>query len=488
MEQLSVQINDTSLFATALPRQLGIAFHNIGSGVLRASNPEIILKIKAHYGERCGHIPWQCDHVRLLVTEHTPAAQEQIAYQSQLFGKQMQAATIEELIRDQQDLSLEQAALIVPYINVPEDESWLQQMLPAESWGLPGQMVSILKNKADFYCLLDDYALPDFQAPDYRIAPITNLIQQASDFLKEIAELYRETNLTQYPLGIMLRAAESDGNYGCCLLYQRGAVITLVPNGDVSLTSDYMRWPAALAAAQQHLLATMDISKETRIVLSRYIEFADSPGMSMVIMQGQIASLRWNGQIQKEGSKACVGTTTYQPQNALIAQLRQEYEDQTIACFEQLLRLTARKCQVEFNSLCGLANIDIMLPGPLEEELLKQRGQKATLYIAECNPRWTNYTDAIMSILGANREIPTINTMRATIQRELQAFDKYELPATVDPRRLRDRIAEADEKLKYHGTRIICRMPKNPLGVIFAGDVAHAQRELIHIIQELATS
>jgi hypothetical protein len=476
---------DTSLFASDVPAKIGVGFHNIGSGVLRASNPLVVHKVEAHYGERCGHIPLLSQQVRILVTEHTPDVQAQIAYLSDLFGKEMQATTAMEL-RQEQQRTPEIPALIVPYINVPETEQWIQSELAASSWGLPGQMVSRLKNKADFYMLLDEYDLPGFQAPDYRITHIDNLPQAASEFLTALEEMYCDADLIQYPLGLMLRASESDGNYGCCLLYELNGLITLVPNGDVELTRSYTTWAEGLEVSQEVLLETMDPYKETRVVMSRYVEFADSPGLSMVIMQGHIESLRWNGQLQKAGSKACIGTGNYQPKDSSIARLQQTYEDETIACFEQLLRQTAKTCQFDFASLHGVANIDIMVPGPLEEQLQRQRGQKPTLYLAECNPRWTNYTDAIMSILGANRKEPTINNMRTTIQERLQAIDKYELPEQVDPRRVRDRIAEKDLQLQKTGTRIICRMTKNPLGVIFAGDIAHAQQELANIVQTLA--
>jgi hypothetical protein len=480
-----MSLYDTSLFASAVDKKIGVGFHNIGSGVLRASNPLMVHKVEAHYGERCGHIPLLSQQVRILVTEHTPDIHAQIAYLSDLFGKEMQAATATEL-REEQQRTPEIPALVVPYINVPETEQWIQSEFASESWGLPGKMVSLLKNKADFYTLLDEYDLPGFQAPEYRITDINSLQQAASEFLTALESLYTDADLVQYPLGLMLRASESDGNYGCCLLYELNGLITLVPNGDVELTRSYTTWAEGLEISQQVLLETMDLQKETRVVMSRYIEFADSPGMSMVIMQGHIESLRWNGQLQKAGSKACIGTGNYQPKDNTIARLQQTYEDQTIACFERLLKQTARKCQLDFASLHGVANIDIMVPGPLEEQLQRQRGQKPMLYVAECNPRWTNYTDAILSILGANRKEPTINNMRTTIQERLQAIDKYELPEQVDPRHVRDRIVAKDLQLKKMGTRIICRMTQKPLGVIFAGDIEHAQQELADIVQTLA--
>ncbi|GCE23971.1 hypothetical protein [Dictyobacter kobayashii] len=473
---------DTSVFSLEPPAIIGVGFHNIGSGILRASRSAMIRTVEAHYGERCGHIPLNAEKVRIHVTSHNEAIHTQVAYLSALFGKDIQATTSAELRQEQQELPAE-ATLVVPYINVPESERVIQSEMGAISWGLPSAMVTLLKNKANFYHLLDEYELPGFQTPDYRIANIATLPQEALDFLAYIEELVARAGLTNYPSGIMLRAAESDGNYGCCLLYNYKNSIILVPNGDAELTQSYTNWPEALGAAQYTLLETMDVEKETRVVMSRYIDFSDSPGMSVVIMNGRIETLRWNGQLQKEGSKACIGTGNYKPKNAAIARMQQIYEDQTIACFEQLLRQTAQRYGYDFSTLRGVANIDIMLPSPLEEQLQKSRGQQSALYIAESNPRWTNYTDAILTVLGANRQPPTINSMRNTIQNRIQAIDKYYIPKQVDPHQLRERIADKDEQLKASGTRIICRMAKHPMGIIFAGDIEYAQQELDAIVQ-----
>ena len=230
----------------------------------------------------------------------------------------------------------------------------------------------------------------------------------------------------------------------------------------------------------------MNLQKEERIVISRYIDFVDSPGMSVVIMDGQIESLRWNGQLQKQGSKACIGTSTYLPKNAYLQLMRQQYEDETTAFFEAFLRKTAEKRGVDFASLRGVANIDIMLPGVLEKKLQKHRKQVPANYLAECNPRWTNYTDAIMTVLGANRKEPTVYNMKAVIQEGICTFDKHPLPANVSPQIIREGIRQRDDILRRHGTRMICRMAHNPMGLIFAGNVKKAQEEFASIVHLLA--
>src|SRR5205823_13905211 len=383
--------------------KIGVGFHNVGSGVLRASNETMVKKVEAHYGERCGHIPLDCEKTRVLVTAYTTDIQTQMAYLSQLFGQEIKAITAGELVNEQKN-SPEHQVLVVPYVNVPEATKRIEGELGAESWGLPDSMVNILKNKADFYQLADEFSLDGFRTPDYRISNLADLSREALDFLGKTEDLVKKAGLAKYPLGVMLRAAESDGNYGCCLVYEKDDLIIVVEDGDAEHAQYYTNWNEALAVSQKHLAATMNPQREARIVISRFLDMADSPGMSVVIIDGRVESLGWNGQLQKKGSKACVGTSTYRPKNAQLSRLQQEYEDQTAAFFEALLRKTAQKCGIDFASIRGVANIDIMIPGRLEERLQQKRGQKPANYLAECNPRWTNYTDAIMTIIGANRK------------------------------------------------------------------------------------
>jgi hypothetical protein len=78
--------------------------------------------------------------------------------------------------------------------------------------------------------------------------------------------------------------------------------------------------------------------------------------------------------------------------------------------------------------------------------------------------------------------------MRAVIQAGISTVDKYPLPANVDPHILRDQIFERDQMLQQAGTRIICRMAKNPMGLIFAGNVKLAQEEMDNMLAKLSVS
>ncbi|MGZ3645607.1 MAG: hypothetical protein ACXVCM_17355 [Ktedonobacteraceae bacterium] len=472
---------NTSLFGSHEQMKLGVGYHNIGTGVLRASNKATVEYVEEHYGQRCGHLPLDAQKVCVLVNAHADEDALHLKYLSRLYGKEISAITPFEL-QQQQKHYLASEMLVVPYINVPETEKRIQADLRAESWGLRGDVVSLLKNKADFYQFVDELEFNGFRTPDYCIAHLTDLSEEALHFMNEIQELVIKVGIPHYPLGIMLRAAESDGNYGCCLVYEHHKRVRVVPNGDATQAVSYSSWKEALAVSQKHLADTMDQDKETRIVISRYIDMLDSPGMSVVILDGRIESLGWNGQLQQNGSKACVGTSSYKPANASLARLQYRYEGETLAYFEAILRRAAQKCGVDFASMIGVANIDIMLPSDLEQMLQKKRGYKPTHYVAECNPRWTNYTDAIMTIIGVNRKKQTINNMKSVIQEGIATFDKFYLPDDINVQEVRECIFQKDEELQQSGTRIICRMAKKPMGLIFAGNIKRAEEAVESII------
>lgn len=486
-EVIAMSIEDRSLFASDIPIDIGIGFHNVGSGVLRASHESMVSYVERHYGERCGHFPFNAARLYALVEQDTPDIRSQMAYLSELFGKTITSVTLNELRVERERIG--GSILVVPYINVPETETSMQEALGTQPWGLPGKLTDALKNKVNFYRLADEFQLVGFYPPDYTVVTLENLVPSAAKFLSCVEDIYQQAGMVQnYPLGLMMRAAESDGNYGCCLLYESAAGISLVPNGDPEHGAFYRDWQAALLSAQEHLAGTMNTEKENRVVISRYIDFVDSPGMSVVIMDGQVVSLGWNSQLQKEGSKACIGTSTYIPKSLQLERKRPLYEAQTMAYFETFLRETARLCGIDFASLRGVANIDVMIPAEPEQELQKRRKQPAGNYLAECNPRWTNYTDAIMAVLGANRKVQSIANMKTVIREGICTFDKYPLPEGVSLQVVRKYLAEKDAILKQDGTRIICRMAKNPMGLILAGDLKRAQQEVDAVLTSLAIS
>src|SRR5207245_8160289 len=113
-------------------------------------------QVGVQYGQWCGKSTLDAQRGSVLVEAHTGEIETHLDYLSLLFGKEIKAITSDELRREHQSLS-RQEVLIVPYINVPEAEKRIEGELGAESWGMAGNMVSILKNKADFYRLIDDF-------------------------------------------------------------------------------------------------------------------------------------------------------------------------------------------------------------------------------------------------------------------------------------------------------------------------------------------
>ncbi|EFH88033.1 hypothetical protein [Ktedonobacter racemifer] len=484
------------LFTSDRPCQIGVGFHNVGAtGSLRASNEGVAKEAEATYAGRCGHLPLHARTVGLLLEVPTLDICRQLAYLSYLFGKEiepMRFATFRTAaLAHQQDIP-GQKALIIPYINVPEAETLIQETLGAETWGLPGKMVHLLKNKAEFYHLLDVFHSDAFQAPDYRIATIDALARVALCFLPEIEALYRQAGLAgRYPLGLVMRAAESEGNRSSCLVVEKAGHIRVIQHGEAKgagHSASFSHWANALHSAQQGLVATMNTDKEDRVVISRYLDVEDSPGMSMVIMGGEGASLGWNSQLQRArraGDTACIGTSAYHPQTAALRRVQEQYEERAATFFLDVLLNTAALCGIPFNALRGIANIDLMIPGAREHYLRQQRKQSPALYVAECNPRWTNYTDAIMTVLGASRRVATIQNMRSVIREGIVTLDKQPLPEQLDPASICERLVECDDEWQQRGLRIICRMAKNPMGLIYVGNVQQAWQEMDAIIQAL---
>ena len=130
-----MSILHTSLFAIPTPRTLGVGFHNVGiQGVLRASNAAMMKKVQHYYGERCGHLPLNASNIRMLVDFPSADIRAQMAYLSTLFGKDVLPVTLDELKQEEQRAP-ELVPLVVPYINLPELETRLQNELGAEVMG-----------------------------------------------------------------------------------------------------------------------------------------------------------------------------------------------------------------------------------------------------------------------------------------------------------------------------------------------------------------
>lgn len=469
------KVLNTTLFGNSKEILQGWGYHNVGS-LFRTGGNSLIESINQHYGQRCGHLP-DTQKVGVLVEPITEAAVSQIEYLSKLLATRLEVKNIS----DQTDL---RGALVVPYINLPTTEEMLRSY-GASVWGLPSALVSILKNKAECHRLISQSQIDNLKTPAFSIAQTQTVVAQAKSFLENVVELYKSVDMADiYPLGAMLRAAESDGNYGACIVVEDLQKIAFIPNGDQTQKEFYRDWNSALQAAEGYLATTtnVNLSLKPEVVITRYMDLADSPGLSVVIQNGHITPLGWNAQVQTNGSSACVGTSSYQPKNDYLRKMQEEHEEGTACAFGEFLKFSAKRLGLDFSQITGVANIDLMIPGEREVELQHRLGKNPSITVAEINPRFTNWTDALLLSLWANNRPKTIYELRKAIQNGVLTADKYPLPQNSALNEVRDKIAKLDQKLQYYGTRIIVRMADNPLGIIFIGDIDLAKTSLHRLV------
>lgn len=481
---MSKSIENKPLFTGGKKYEKGFGYHNLPD-VLSSASDEVLDVIQHQYGARCGHVPLtDVKESMVMVRRHDQRADRHFDYLTDIYGKKITPKTGDE-IADEISRHPERSIIGVPYINHPDTENLIRSM-NAEVWGLPSKMVKQLKNKADFHSLITSAEIKGLHVPDYRIVNVNNMVEGSEEFLRsKVSGLYEKYNMDSYQRGIMVRAAESDGNYGAGIIRQENGYKVFYPDGRRENAKKFVHWGDAFRACQSYIRGTIDPEKEQRVVISRYMDVLDSPGMSVAIMEGKVVSLGWNGQLQR--GTACVGTSAYEPKDDYSRFMRETQEHATAEGFKKLLRHSAAKMNVDFDKISGFANIDLMIPGEKERELQQKRYGEARLYLAESNPRITNWTDAVQTGVAADRLPQTIVSMKRVIANGIKAEDKYEMPESVDPEKLRDEVYRIDAQLKEQsGTRIIVRMPvRRTMGVIFMGNTDHARRLLTNKVEQL---
>lgn len=474
MTEISQPLIDTSQY------EQGLAWHNVG-GVLRGADTSVSSAVEKHYGTRAGHIP-QMENVGVMVYDPSdPEIVDQMAYQSRLIGKNIRLLDSSSPVQE--------STLAVPYINTPQAEERLRK-LGMDVWGLPSVMVHSLKNKASCHDLISQAGIDGFSTPDYEVCPVEELPEVGNKVLKETETIYAKTGLLgKYPLGLMVRTAESDGNYGAAVIRQEGNKIVVLPDGNKEKIVPCSDWTSALSTATTMLSGTLDLRVENRIVISRFMDLADSPGESLVISNGETISLGWNGQVHEPGSSACVGTSSYQASTPELRNAQNEYEHTTAAPFTRFLKYVATHLDIDFPQINGVVNVDWMIPGPLENEFQRRLGRRSQITVAEINPRFTNWTDAVLLAMWVTGKEQTVQNMLTTIAEGILAVDKLPIPlnSQVSMQQVRDGFTQLDERLKNSdGSRVILRMPDRPkMGVMFYGNTANAKAQTEHLIASL---
>lgn len=472
-----------SLFTKKDNEVIYAGYPNIAD-VLRASDAGVLQAVSV-YSQRCGHVPLDKSSVSyVLVGRHTKKIAGQLNYLSNIYKKTLIPATPEEL--NSLSRSENKKIVVVPYINVKETGDYLSSKLENfEMWGLPPQLTHNLKNKAESHIRIQKSGIPNLHVPDFEITDIDSLPETARSFIdQKVLKLYSKYSLSDYTPGIMVRFVECDGNYGAGVVKAHKNKIIFLPDGNDNYQQEFDTWKDALTACADHIRSTMNTTKEKRVIISRLIELTDSPGMSVAILNGEIISLGLNSQLQEDGT-ACIGTGTYKPKSQDLMAKKQIIEDETLISFTKFLQKQSLESDVEFNAINAFINIDLIIPGKIEHELQKKRFGNAFNYISESNPRFTNWTDAVLTGVAAQGEKQTIVSMQKIIKQGIEAEDKVKLPEGVDPEAMRDEIYKKDLQLQQHGTRIIARMTQSPMGIIYMGDITTAHRELDKIIMKL---
>lgn len=475
-----------SIFATSKsgrPKsRRSIGFHNIDKLYSRLT-PEMAADIYRRYKFRGGALDHSAEETGLYVPEPTEDVFDHAEYQGATMGKKFRVYSTEDLKR----LKGNQDTQVVPYINTPDTEAMIEG-LGHEVWGLPPIMVSALKNKVNFHELVRGYGIEGLEVPEFRVANIGNIPEKAREILNEASELYSKYDVGNYPRGVVIRAEESDGNYGTSLIREKDGEIEVIPDADKKRVGIFRsgEWTKAFKYAQSELRTSTGKSSDTQFVVSRFMDITDSPGMSLIINNGQFESLGWNGQTMAEGTNACVGTTRYNPEGRYAKELQKTYEEQSAEAVAEFIRRTAKICGVPLNEINGVINMDLMIPGPYEANLRENRSMKKGFYLAECNPRWTNYTDAALQVVGILGEVPSARGIQRVVWDGVHTIDKRDLEGanTEIVRRL---LYDLDERAKAKGdtNRVFLRMPgiveadgRIRAGFILTGDRIIAEKRL----------
>lgn len=477
------QIKSLSIFGEQHEKVTrSVAQHNVGA-LLPLVSEELRGKVDSHYGPRAGALDYTRKEIGLVVPEATKRIKQHAEYLGETLGRSFNVYESDALKNGTHPAD----TLIVPYYNNQETQQEIQKA-GQESWGLHPKMVAALKNKVHYHRLIQEANIEGMEVPDHRIANLDNFKKEATELLQFSKDLYSKYNFSdKYPLGLVIRAEESDGNYGQALLRETddGRVV-MTPHGDKN-EAQYFRkdeWGQAIDAARETFKKGLSEGSNPDFVISRFLDLITDPGLSVVIKDNTTASLGWNKQLKEKDATACIGTTSFETTDKHTKALQEEFEAKTADDFEHFLRFVAKKENVPFQDLNAVLNEDVMLPGPLEMALRASRGQKRGYYVAEANPRFTNYTDGILAVVGFNQMTPSINSLRTVISDGISMVDRKPLGGA-EPEVVRTILFEIDNQAikKGDSDRAFLRMPDETAGLILTGDRIRAEEKVNHAIE-----
>lgn len=461
---------EQNIFSNGNPPEIGIGKHNVGSGVLRESDSATVNRIDAIYGARLGHLPNATgQHIALIEARHQSyTTRLHLQYLSSVYGVRIEQMT------SQQINALPGSKLVVPYINTADVDTVNGHN--TRRWGLPRPIVDALKDKAQSHRDMLELQTPDITPVNFIVTSADEMNTDAHPFIAQIAQGYEEHGLESvYPVGLMIRPHECDGGYGNAVLEQTNHGISFTPDGDTGRTEHFETWEGALKAANKHVRSSTT-HRNPEVVMSRLIDVEESPGMTVLMIDGQPHSLGWNGQLMHDHSKACVGTTTFTPRTHFSQRVKDDFEIASAEALSNHVHAVARKHGIDLKGTRGLVNVDLMIPGQLEREYLLRSGQNTrTIYVAEFNPRWTNSSDATAAVVWATSRNHTAGEYQRTVERGLLAIDKEIVPPRCTEERYQ-RALTINDRLRKEGDGVILRMPGNAtIGVIYHGNVQRAR-------------
>lgn len=483
-----------------------VAWHNVVGldGVLCAASESVTQTAGGHYAPRAvDHIPYTTHVPTFVVTQDPDKIREQLAYRSTVSSMTFTPiSSTAELARYGV-----RRALFLPYIRLSDVP--LEPSIDWVRYGLPPDITQHLKHKANMHRWLHAEGFTQ-HALNYIACDIEDIPSAGLRMLDHIRAMYAELGQPDYPLGLMVRGTQTDGNYGAGSLFEHNGMLVLRRNGKAPLI-DMMSWASALDELRDHILETTNTAVAKQVVMTRLIDVDVSPGMSAMFERGELHCFDFNGQYTAPNSTACTGTTTFAFEvGERAAAYREAFLPQTQHLLRDIMhRLLYNRDDV--HEINGMLNIDMMNVGAREARLwAASEGTHWRGYVsrndddymprpydpqfalfAEVNPRETNWTLAMKAVLQAQQLPVTVENLRmlsAGNEIHVVARDHWPLPESLSFDALRENLQYQIEEMRPHGEGVILRMPDRPAGLIAytrEPDAARLQTLLEEIAQRL---
>lgn len=507
---------------------LGLGLSNVDH--LLKLNLERSTDVQAFYGQRIGGIP-QGERMGILIEDFShldgkllelaergrQAAKDQARYIGALAGDENRITVFDpQSLRG--ELAAGQQVLLDPYINNEILQTYLKkQKLQSEGLqvnGLDYRIVERLKGKASFHEVVKSLKDPNFAVPHHEITPVEQVSHAAKKLLAFEEELYEATGMKNYDRGVVFRLDYSDGGFGS------GRVVVDKETGKIRFISDskesaeFDTWEEAFAAAQDYLYDASGNKENTPVIVSRLLKLKTSPGLSQYYMNGEGFSYGLNEQISTGENDACEGTQPLKRHNFA------DIEARALQGSKRLLKQLAKEEGADPDTITGPVNFDLMIHDQqelaLQEQIVRglrngtfdsslvakleyygQLNEITEFTLAESNPRKTNYTAAIDSVMLVKNLPQTTASAREVMDNDITTEDKVGISNGVKINDLREALFERyrDTGERSDGGLVILRnVPvtepkkgeKKTVGLIYTGNVEKRKQEFREIEAKLA--